>query len=112
MRPLSADAARESILRFDLNVQRRHLLVYTAALVTVGVCAALRVIPLQIGAAIGIWAAACACSGVFYLLYERGIDRHLLNPLWMAADVLFVTIGVYATGGLGSPYYIWYIATS
>lgn len=112
MRPMSGDSARESILRFDLNVQRRHLLVYCAGLVTSAIGAAIGVFPLNAAVAVAICAGAAAGSGVFYWLYSRGVDRRLLNPLWMATDIAFITLGIYATGGLGSPWFIWYVTTT
>jgi signal transduction histidine kinase/CheY-like chemotaxis protein len=112
MRPLSPDSARESILRFDLNVQRRHFFVYTAVAITSGLGAAIGVYPIRVGLAVAVWLGACASSAIYYQLYRRGADRRMLNPLWMATDVVFITLGVYATGGIGSPWFIWYIATA
>jgi len=112
MRPLSPESARESVLRFDLNIQRRHFLVYTAALVTAIIGTSLNVFPLYWRIAAPSWVGACAATTIFYLLYARGIDRRILNPLWMASDVLFVTLGIYATGGIVSVWFIWYLATT
>src|SRR5436305_5245566 len=110
MRPMSDDSARESILRFDLNVQRRHLVIYIAGLVTAAIGAAIGVFPLKLATAVTICAIAAICSGVFYFLYSRGIDRRILNPLWMGADIAVVTACVYVTGGLASPWFVWYLA--
>ncbi|HEV2720712.1 MAG TPA: response regulator [Thermoanaerobaculia bacterium] len=112
MRPLSADSARESLLRFDLNVQRRHLYVYAAALITSGIGSVIGVFPLNFPLAATLCAGAAIGSGVFYWLFWRGVDRRILNPLWMAVDVFVVTLGVYVTGGLGSPWFIWYVTTT
>ena len=112
MRPLSADSARESLLRFDLNVQRRHLYVYIAALITANIGAAIGVFPMNVPLAVTLCAGAAMGSGVFYWLFWRGVDRRILNPLWMAVDIAVVTTGVYVTGGLGSPWFIWYITTT
>ncbi|HKS23846.1 MAG TPA: response regulator [Thermoanaerobaculia bacterium] len=112
MRPLSADSARESILRFDLNVQRRHLYVYCAALATALIGSALGVFPLHATLAVMLCGGSAVGSGIFYWLYSRGVDRRILNPLWMAVDVIAVTVGVYVTGGLGSPWFIWYLTTT
>jgi signal transduction histidine kinase/CheY-like chemotaxis protein len=109
MRPLSDDSVRESILRFDLNVQRRHLVIYLAGLVTAAIGAAIGVFPLKFATAVAICAIAAIGSGVFYYLYGRGIDRRILNPLWMATDIAVVTACVYATGGLASPWFVWYL---
>jgi signal transduction histidine kinase/CheY-like chemotaxis protein len=112
MRPLSADSARESILRFDLNVQRRHLYVYCAALATALIGSALGVFPLNAALAVALCGGSAVSSGIFYWLYRRGVDRRILNPLWMAVDVLAVTVGVAVTGGLASPWFIWYLTTT
>jgi len=112
MRPLSADSARESILRFDLNIQRRHLLVYAAALVTSLIGAFIGVFPLNAALAVTLCAAAALSSGIFYWLYTRGIDRRILNPLWMTVDIVVVTLGVYVSGGISSPWFIWYLTTT
>src|SRR5205823_2616888 len=90
MRPLSADSARESLLRFDLNIQRRHLLVYVAALVTAAIGAFIGVFPMNAAIAVTLCAGAAAGSGVFYWLYSRGVDRRVLNPLWMTVDIFAV----------------------
>jgi len=112
MRPLSADSARESILRFDLNVQRQHLYVYFAALVTAGIGSAIGVFQMNPAVAVTLCAGAAAGSGVFYWLFWRGVDRRILNPLWMALDIVVVTLGVYVAGGINSPWFIWYITTT
>jgi len=112
MRPLSPESARESVLRFDLNVQRRHLLVHTAGLVTAAIGAVLGVFPLRLGIALPSWAGACTASVVFYWLFKRGADRRILNPLWLTVDIVFVTLGIWATGGIGSPWFIWYLTTA
>ncbi|MGZ5474683.1 MAG: response regulator, partial [Thermoanaerobaculia bacterium] len=58
------------------------------------------------------WGLACACALSLSALYKRGLDRRYLNPVWMANDILLLTICVYATGGIDSPCYIWYAATA
>ncbi|HEX8171039.1 MAG TPA: response regulator [Thermoanaerobaculia bacterium] len=100
------------VLRFDLAVQRNHLLVYTLALLTSLIGNALGVFTLRAGTALAVWALSCAVSVVLYNLFRIGFDRRWLNPLWLAADVALVTTGVYATGGIRSPWFIWYIAAS
>ena len=106
---MSADSARESILRFDLNLQRQHLVIYCAGLVTAGIGAAIGVFPLKLPTAVAICAFATICSGIFYWLYQRGVDRRILNPLWMAADIVVATACIYVTGGLASPWFVWYV---
>jgi signal transduction histidine kinase/CheY-like chemotaxis protein len=101
-----------SVVRFDLAIQRNHLLVYTLALLTAFTGRALGVFPLHTGVALLIWGVACACAVVLSALYRRGIDRRYLNPVWMTNDILLLTLCVYITGGIRSPCYIWYTATA
>ncbi|MGZ5440758.1 MAG: ATP-binding response regulator [Thermoanaerobaculia bacterium] len=101
-----------SVLRFDLAIQRNHLLVYTLALFTALAGRSLGVFPLRLDFALLIWGLACACALSLSALYKRGLDRRYLNPVWMANDILLLTICVYATGGIDSPCYIWYAATA
>ncbi|MBV9475704.1 MAG: response regulator [Acidobacteria bacterium] len=105
-------AAVSSVLRFDLAVQRNHLLVYTLGLLTSLAGRALGVFPLRLEVAFLVWGLACASSVLLSILFRRGVDRRHLNPLWLAIDVFFVTVGVYATGGIISPWFIWYMAAS
>ena len=109
---MSARAPQSSVLRFDLAFQRNHLLVYTAALITALAGRALGVFPMRLDVAVAYYLFACATSGVLYFLFARGIDRRYLNPIWLAVDILYVTLGVYVTGGIGSPWFIWYVAAS
>ncbi|MEO8378117.1 MAG: response regulator, partial [Acidobacteriota bacterium] len=101
-----------SVLRFDLAIQRNHLLVYSLGLVTALSGYALGVFPMHLGAALLLWALSCSSAIILHFLYKRGIDRRVLNAAWMSADILFVTVGVYATGGISSPCFIWYGATA
>ena len=103
---------RESVLRFDLAVQKSHPLVYTAAFLTALIGHALGVFVLNIPVAIAIGLVSLACAGAMYALFRRGIDRRILNPVWIGTDIFLVTVGVYATGGSASPWFIWYLATA
>jgi len=100
-----------SVLRFDLAIQRNHLLVYTLGMLTGLTGAALGVFPLDLRWAFYGWAAACVSATVFYLLFRRGINRRYLNPIWLTVNIILVTAGIYASGGVNSPWYIWYIAS-
>ena len=104
--------APHNVLRFDLAIQRNHLFVYTIGFLTALAGMALGVFPLNLAAAVAIYAGSCASAAALYFLYRRGVDRRFLNPVWMAVDVAVVTIGVYASGGSASPWFIWYLACS
>jgi signal transduction histidine kinase/DNA-binding response OmpR family regulator len=43
-------------------------------------------------------------------LYRQGRERPWMMPAWMLFDVLMITWGVHITGGLASPWFIWYLA--
>jgi len=101
---------RESVLRFDLAVQRSHALVSTAAILTALAGHALGVFVLNIKAGIAFVLVFILCAAVTYALFRRGIDRRILNPIWIVTDIFLVTLGVYATGGVVSPWFLWYLA--
>jgi signal transduction histidine kinase/DNA-binding response OmpR family regulator len=102
----------ESVLRFDLAVQKSHPLVYTAAFLTALAGHAFGVFTLNVPVAAAVWLASLACTAAMHLLLLRGVDRNILNPVWIGVDVLLVTAGVYASGGIVSPWFVWYLATS
>jgi len=103
---------RESVLRFDLAVQKSHPLVYAAAFLTALTGHALGVFVLNMPVSIAIAGLSAICAVATYALFRRGIDRRILNPIWIGTDVFLVTLGVYATGGSASPWFIWYLATA
>jgi signal transduction histidine kinase/DNA-binding response OmpR family regulator len=103
-------SAQSSVVRFDLAIQRNHIFVYTLGFLTATAGMLLGVFPLNISAAIAIYACSCASALTLYFLYRRGIDRRFLNPVWMAIDIGLATVGVYASGGSDAPWYIWYLA--
>jgi signal transduction histidine kinase/DNA-binding response OmpR family regulator len=101
-----------SVLRFDLAIQRNHLFVYTMGLLTGLAGRGFGVFPLDVRWAIAIWAVGCVSAAIFYALFRAGINRRVLNPFWLTVNVVLVTLGIYASGGVNSPWYIWYIASS
>jgi len=100
----------ESVRRFDVALQRSHLLVYCAAALT-GLIGGvwLHVFPVRVVLATIDLAAGFAAILVFMALFKRGVDRRVLNPLWMFVDIMAVNVGVYATDGINSPWFIWYL---
>ena len=101
-----------AVVRFDLAIQRNHVFVYTLGLLTGLVGWALGVFPVHLTLSLLLWVFSCTCAVGLYFLYRRGIDRRYLNPVWMTVNVVFATVGVYATGGIISPWYIWYAAAA
>ncbi|HYI09248.1 MAG TPA: response regulator [Thermoanaerobaculia bacterium] len=100
------------MLRFDLAIQRNHFFVYTLAFLISIPGQAFGVFPIRYDIAALVLVLACSTSIILSALFKRGIDRRYLNPIWMAMDVLLATLGVYATGGIVSPWYIWYASTA
>jgi len=100
------------VLRFDLAIQRNHLFVYTLGFLSALAGMAFGVFPLNLTAALLIYAGSVTSAVTLSWLFRRGVDRRWLNPVWMAADVALATVGVYASGGAESPWYLWYIACS
>jgi len=99
----------ESVRRFDLALQRSHLYVYTAATVTGLIAARLHVFELRFSIAATGWVIACTSALIFHELYRRGVSRQILNPLWLVVDIALVDAGIYATGGIHSPWFIWFL---
>jgi signal transduction histidine kinase/CheY-like chemotaxis protein len=102
----------DSRLRFDLAVQRSRMLVYTAGCGSALVGRALGAFPVRIDLVLGLWVGSCAIAAVLYALALRGTDHRLLVVLSAALDVTVTTTGVYATGGIGSPWFVWYLSCS
>jgi signal transduction histidine kinase/DNA-binding response OmpR family regulator len=101
-----------SVLRFDLAIQRNHFFVYTLAFLISLPGHYFGVFPVRFEIAALVLVLACSTSVILSILFKRGIDRRYLNPVWMAMDVLVATLGVYATGGIVSPWFIWYASTA
>ncbi len=101
-----------SVTRFDLAIQRNHFFVYTIGFLVGLLGHVLGVYPAILWIGVTMWAFGCVSSAILYVLYRRGVDRRYLNPIWITVDLIVVTSGVYATGGINSPWFIWYVATS
>jgi signal transduction histidine kinase len=100
---------RESVVRFDLAVQRTRIFAYMAALIVSLIGHAFGAFPLRLGTALSSWVASLVIALLFYELFRRRLPRSALNPLWLVTDVILVTIATFATGGISSPWYIFYL---
>jgi signal transduction histidine kinase/CheY-like chemotaxis protein len=109
--PRAADQI-SPVVRFDLAIQRNHVFVYSLAFLTGFAGQALGVYPVRAPMALLVWVGSCTSALVLSWFYRRGVDRRYLNPVWMTVDVVMCTVGVYATGGIISPWYIWYAAAA
>ncbi len=104
--------APEPVVRFDLAIQRGHVFVYLLGF-SIGYAGnLLGVYPVRMWVALLVLGVACTSAVVLSALYRRGVDRRLLNAVWMTIDVIGCTLGVYATGGIRSPWFIWYAAVA
>ncbi len=104
--------APEPVVRFDLAIQRNHVVVYLLGFSIGYAGKLLGVYPVRMWIAFLVLGVSCACSAVLIPLYRRGVDRRLLNAVWLTIDVVGCSLGVYATGGIESPWYIWYAAVA
>jgi signal transduction histidine kinase len=109
---IEPDHGPDATLRFDLAVQRSHVLVYATSMVTAFLGTILGVFDIRWHAAVPLWLGACLSFAIFSLLIHRRVNRRLVTLLWMSADILCVTLGVWVTGGASSPWFIWYSATA
>jgi signal transduction histidine kinase/DNA-binding response OmpR family regulator len=105
-------SAPEPVVRFDLAFQRNHVLVYVIGFLVGFSGKLLGVYRLRMDIALVVLLVSSASAIALYFLYRRGIDRRFLNPVWMATDILCCTLCVYGTGGIISPWYIWYAAAA
>jgi signal transduction histidine kinase/CheY-like chemotaxis protein len=104
--------APEPVVRFDLAIQRNHLVVYMVGSLLGMAGEALGVYPVRLPVALLLIVLSSTTAITLSMLYRRGIDRRYLNPVWMVMDVLCCTLAVYGTGGFISPWYIWYAAAA
>jgi signal transduction histidine kinase/DNA-binding response OmpR family regulator len=104
--------ASEPVVRFDLGIQRNHVFVYALGFLLGIAGKMLGVYPLSVPVALVVFFLSVTSAGTLYVLYRRGIDRRFLNPVWMTTDVICCTLCVYGTGGIISPWYIWYAAAA
>jgi signal transduction histidine kinase/CheY-like chemotaxis protein len=110
--PDRSNDQRAKLLRFDLNVQRSHFFVFILGFLTSLVGKALGAFPLQVSTAVLVLIVSCTSTAIVYALFRAGVDRRILNPVWMTTDIVLATFGVYASGGIHSPWFIWYISTA
>src|ERR1043165_1908961 len=99
----------ESVRRFDLALQRSHILVFSAGTLAGLIASWLNVFRLSVAWSVAGWVTSCICALIFHELFRRGVSRRILNPLWLAVDVLIVDPGISASGGIRGAWFIWYL---
>jgi signal transduction histidine kinase/DNA-binding response OmpR family regulator len=107
----TADAERHQ--RFMAGVQKSRLAVYAIAgvLNIAGKLTGVADAPLVPG--LSLLAAGILSSLLFEELYRRGLERRLgfeLSPTWLGLDTVLITWAVAITGGLASPWFLWYLS--
>jgi signal transduction histidine kinase/DNA-binding response OmpR family regulator len=106
------EPARDGVMKFDLGVLRNHFGIYVLGFVMALIGRAVGAFPLRISLAFGLLGISTVFVFVLRYLRERGTTREVVNATWMTFNILFCTFGIYATGGIESPWYIWYIANA
>jgi signal transduction histidine kinase/DNA-binding response OmpR family regulator len=100
-------------LRLALALQRSRLAVYSLAAAAAIAGKWSGVIPTSWGQGLPLLAVGLGSCLVFEWAYRRRFDAFVpLRPLWMATDVVIVTWGVGITGGLQSPWFVWYLSNT
>ncbi len=106
------NASRDAVMKFDLGVLRNHFLSYTLGFFMALVGRAVGAFPLRLSAALVLLASSLLMVAMLRALLLRGVHRDWINASWMVSNVIFNTVGIYASGGIDSPWYIWYIANA
>lgn len=105
----------DSALRFNLAFHRTRAFLYLAMYPVAGISIAVGLHTISIVQIVLTITIAFASSIGIYVFYWTGYDQDLevnLNPVWMAMDVAFITWGVAATGGIDSPWFVWYLTNA
>jgi signal transduction histidine kinase/CheY-like chemotaxis protein len=96
--------------RFKLAVQRSRILFYTFASIVALLYEAIGVFSVGVPFILMLGSLAILSAVILYLTY-RHWWRVNLDPLWFLLDGALVTWMVYATGGVESPWFPWYVAS-
>jgi diguanylate cyclase (GGDEF)-like protein len=108
-RPAKPD---DSLLHSELVTQRNRAVTYAvagAAMLLARVVGLYDVHYLWTVAIFGLGLASVGCFSLLALRASRA-NRHAgLAPWWIACDMVLVTAMIYATGGVSSPWWVWYL---
>ena len=107
------EASGARALRYNLAVQRTRLIGYSVSFVAFLIGMRLGVLYAPIEKAITLLAIAIATVVIPWIAYLKRVDKRLgvsLTPAWLFADLVNTSLAVWWTGGIVSPWYIWYIA--
>ncbi len=99
--------------RFYRRVQRDRAVAFTVAAIAAVVAHVSGFVVIEVVPALGLLSFGYSSALVFFVLYgTRWARRHAqrLAPFWLACDIAIVTSLVCLTGGVASPWFLWYLA--
>ena len=102
-------------VRFRLAVQTSRIAAYTLGCGVGVLSRAIGVLDIRYVDGLVVFAIGVSSALVVYRVNQRGIGgkaQRALDAAWMALDVAIMTWGVYLSGGIRSPFYIWYLAAA
>jgi signal transduction histidine kinase/DNA-binding response OmpR family regulator len=111
--PSNPDA--DKLLRFNLAVQRSRIAVYSIAATLAIVARVMGVFHTNVTAGLVLIVVAILSAPITAAAYRSGLERRLgvnLNPIWLGTDTLLITWAVYLTGGLASPWFLWFLSNA
>ena len=106
---------QDGLLRFNLAMQRSRAFVYIAALAFGTLAIRAGVLRGSVVHGFAIVAAGVGSAIVFYYVYKARLDRAVrwnIHWIWLLFDTAAVTAGVHMSGGVSSPWYLFYLAIS
>jgi signal transduction histidine kinase/DNA-binding response OmpR family regulator len=105
----------DGLRRFQLAIQKSRAGVYLLGAVIAIAMRLLGVFDASVVSIVGIFSLATFTAVVFHVLYERGLDEAWgirFEPIWLAVDIAIISSSVAISGGITSPWYVWYIANA
>ncbi|HVT43886.1 MAG TPA: response regulator [Thermoanaerobaculia bacterium] len=118
-RPLADEvtlsAADERTWRFHVAFHRTRSIVYFLAFPFAMTAIAVGIATAEVRRITLVISIALALAVLFYLFYRFRLDRRIgvdLAPIWMTADVVFITLAVVFSGGMESPWFVWYLTNA
>jgi diguanylate cyclase (GGDEF)-like protein len=111
--PRPREASQDVRARFELAVQKSRAIVYALAVLLGLVGRIAGAFPFPLLAAPAYLAISLSTAALFHEIYRRGMDRRWrFNPaaVWLGIDVVLISWAVALSGGIASPWFIWYLA--
>ncbi len=115
MSPPPQSPEAESLQRFLVAVQRSRLLVYAVAGALAITGKLTGIVDAPVGSGLGLLTTGVVTALACTLAYRHGVYRlggADLHTLSLGVDTVLITWGVFITGGLGSPWYLWYLSNA